>query len=152
MVQNWYGIKPKCTTTENPQSKSILEHIRPVISNLVFTFNFKNNYLDNDYPWACILTVTAFLVHIVYDTTLQSISSQLMFGSYMILKTPFITYWEDIRRWKQELELIWKGCREWQVCRPNFKTFTHRYLSRELYMSVYILNNLDQNYSIYKLF
>ena len=77
--------------------------IHQVIENLVDTFDLKNNYLDEDDPWADILEVNAFVVQVMYHTMLQATSGQLVFGNYMILYTPLISDWEYIRIFKQDL-------------------------------------------------
>ena len=50
-----------------------------------------------------ILESTAFALQITYHTTLHAIPGQLVLGSDMILNTPLIAEWEDIRQHKQKL-------------------------------------------------
>ena len=71
LIEKEHGIKANCATTENPQSKSILERIHQVIKNLVRKFELQNNYLDEDDPWSGILVATAFSVLSTDHTTLQ---------------------------------------------------------------------------------
>ena len=87
----------------NPWENYILERIYRVIANRVRTLDLQNNYLDEDDPWSGILAATSFEVCIMYHTTLQAISGQLVFGGDMILNTPFIEDWGAIRRLKQQL-------------------------------------------------
>ena len=60
LIINEYEIKSNSATTVNPQVNYRLESIRKVISNLVRTFDLKNNYPDKDYPWSGILESKAF--------------------------------------------------------------------------------------------
>ena len=46
-----YGITSKPSTSGNPTSNEILEHIHQIIVNLVRTCNIKNTYFDEDDPW-----------------------------------------------------------------------------------------------------
>ena len=89
----------------NSQTNSILERIHQVISNLVHTFDFKNNYLSwDDYdPWSGSLSAMNFAVRGTYHTTLHSTPGQLVFGCDMILNAPFIVDWEYIRKHKPQL-------------------------------------------------
>ena len=61
-IETEHRIKSKCATTENAQLNSILEIIHQVISNLVRTYDFQNNYLDKYNPWSGILAATYFAV------------------------------------------------------------------------------------------
>ena len=87
----------------NPKVSSILEIIHQVKENLLHTFDFQNNYLNEDNPWSSILPATDFVVNITYHNMLQATPVQLVFGKEMILKNPFITNWEDIRIHEQQL-------------------------------------------------
>ena len=101
LIEIEYVIKANCTTTENPQAKSILETIHQVISNLVPTFNLQYNYLDEDDPQSGILSATSFAVKIMYHTTLQVTPGQMVLGHDMILNTEFIADWKAISLHKQ---------------------------------------------------
>ena len=70
---------------------------------LVPTFDLQNNYLDEDDPWSDVLASTAFEVQITYHNTLQPTPGQMVFGSEMILNTPFIADWEAIRPRKKKI-------------------------------------------------
>ena len=102
-IKHLYGIKDKCTTTENPQANSIIKIIHQVIEKLVRTFDLKNNYLDKDNPQSGILSDTYFAVQRTYHTMLQSTPGQLVFGRDRILNNPLIEDWEDIRLHKQKI-------------------------------------------------
>ena len=87
----------------NHQENSILERIHQVIENLVCKFDLKNIYLDEDEPWSGILEATSFAVYSTYRTKLQATPGQLVFGHNMVLYTPSISDWEDIRKYKQQI-------------------------------------------------
>ena len=112
-----YGIKDKCATTKNLQVNSILEIIIQVIENLVHTFDLQNNYIVEDDPWSGIFAATDVLVQIMHHTKLQATSGHLVFGSDMILNTPFISDSESIRqrnknkKWKKKNQLEHKNCK-----------------------------------------
>ena len=69
--------------------------------NLVCTVDLHIDYLEEDDPWSGILSATHFAVRSTYHTTLQSTPGQLVSVHYMLLNTPFITDWEDIRLHKK---------------------------------------------------
>ena len=77
-----------------------MEQIHQSIENILHKFDLKNNYLDEDDPWAGILSGTDFLVQIAYCTMLQATPVELVFGWYMIINTPFINEWEAINIFK----------------------------------------------------
>ena len=106
---------------ENPQEDLILEIIHQFIANLVHTFDIKNNYLDEDDPWSGVTAATAFATQIMYDTTLQAMAGQLVFGCDMILNIPFVADWEYIRLCKQKIIDINN-----KLQRKNFKPHTYR--------------------------
>ena len=66
-------------------------------------FDLQNEYLDEDEPWSGILAATDFAVRSTYHTNLQVRPGQLIFGRDMILNTPFIADWGDIRLRKQKI-------------------------------------------------
>ena len=82
---------------------SILESINQVVSNLVRTFDLKNNYLDEDESWSGILSATDFIVRSTYNATLQSMPGQLVFIRDIILNTHSIADWGSNRRHEQQI-------------------------------------------------
>ena len=56
-------------------------------------FDFKNNYLDEDYPWSGVLATTYFEIKGTYHTMLQDMPIQLVFRCDIILNTPFVDDW-----------------------------------------------------------
>ena len=65
-------IKEKFETTSNTQVNSVLEIIYQVIPNLVYTFDLKNNYLNEDDPWSDILADMEFALRNTHHIRLQS--------------------------------------------------------------------------------
>jgi hypothetical protein len=101
MIRDDYGIKKKPITTRNPQANAIIERVHQTISNMIRTFEVEENYLDDDDPWAGILTATAFAICSTYHTTLQASPGQLVFGRDMILNIQHKANWTAIRSRKQ---------------------------------------------------
>ena len=66
-------------------------------------FDLQNNYLNEDDPWAGIITANDVDVQNLYHTKLQSMTIQLVFGCNMIINTPFVDYGGSVRRCNQEL-------------------------------------------------
>jgi transposase InsO family protein len=103
MLTEDYGIKKKPITVRNPQANSIIERVHQTIANLIRTFELEDNYLDNDDPWAGILSATAFAIRSTYHTTLQATPGQLVFGRDMILNIQHIANWSLIKNRKQKI-------------------------------------------------
>ena len=80
MCKRDYGIKCKFITTRNPQANAIIEHVHQVLGNLIRTFELKENSMDDDDPWAGILTAAAFAICSTVHTTLKATPGQLLFG------------------------------------------------------------------------
>ena len=80
MVKEDYGIKVKAASVRNPQANAIIERIHQTIGNIVRTFELQDNYLDEDDPFAGVLSAAAFAVRATYHTTLQKTPGQLVFG------------------------------------------------------------------------
>ena len=62
MVTKDYGIKKKPITVRNPQANAIIERVHQTIGNIIRTFELETNFLDNNDPWAGILSATAFAI------------------------------------------------------------------------------------------
>ena len=65
-------------------------------------FDLQNNYLEEDDLWSGILAATYFSVKSMYRTMMQAALGQLLFLREMILTTPFISDWGNIRLRKQK--------------------------------------------------
>ena len=103
MVRDDYGIKAKPITTRNPQANAIIERVHQTLGNIIRTFELQENYLDEDDPWAGILSAAAFAVRSTYHTTLQKTPGQLVYGRDMILNVQHIANWEYIKNRKQTI-------------------------------------------------
>ena len=101
MIRDDYGIKKKPITTQNPQANAIIERVHQTISNMIRAFEVEENYLDEDDPWAGILTATAFAIRSTCHTTLQASPGQLVLGRDMILNIQHKANWTAIRSRKQ---------------------------------------------------
>ena len=55
-----YRITTKPRTSKNTTSDAILERIKQVLVNLVWTCNITQNYVDEDDPWLGILAAASF--------------------------------------------------------------------------------------------
>ena len=97
-----YVIMTKCETTESTSKihigKKSLGHSKHCTYVL-----FKKSDLDKEWPWACIITATYFVVQSMYHITLQDTPRYLLFGCDVILNAPFVYYWEVIRWCTQEI-------------------------------------------------
>ena len=80
MMTEDYGIKIKPITVQNPQANAIIERVHQTLGNIIRTFELQTNYLDEEDPWAGILSATAFAIHSTYHTTLRATPGQLVFG------------------------------------------------------------------------
>ena len=103
MIDEDYGIKAKPTTVRNPQANAILESIHQVIGNMVRSFQLEDAYMDDDDPWAGILSAVAFAVRSTYHTTLKATPGQLVFNRDMIFNIQHVADWKLIKDRKQKL-------------------------------------------------
>ena len=103
MVTKDYGIKKKPITVRNPQANAIIERVHQTIGNIIRTFELETNFLDNNDPWAGILSATAFAIRSTYHTTLQASPGQLVFGRDMIFNIKHVANWQTIKQRKQNL-------------------------------------------------
>ena len=103
MVQDDYGIKVKGITTRNPQANAIIERIHQTLGNIMRTFELQENYLDEEDPFAGVLSAAAFAIRATYHTTLQKTPGQLVFGRDMIFNINHTANWEYFRARKQKL-------------------------------------------------
>ncbi len=72
MIQDDYGIMKKPILVRNPQANAVIEHVHQTISNLICRFKVEKNNLDDDDPWAGILSAGALAICSTYHTTLQA--------------------------------------------------------------------------------
>jgi hypothetical protein len=104
MCVNDYGIKQKVILTQNPQANAIIECAHQTLGNLIRSFQLQDKpYYDPDDPWGGILAAVAFDLRSTYDTTLQVMPGQLIFGRDMVLNIQHLTDWTAIKACKQQI-------------------------------------------------
>jgi transposase InsO family protein len=120
MVKNDYGIKRKPCTKRNPQANAIIERVHKTLGNIIRTFEFYDESIDESDPWSGILAAAMFAIRATYHTTLQATPMQLVFGRDAIMNSAFEADWNFIRQRKQDL--IRKN-----NLRENAKRISHEY-------------------------
>ena len=115
-----YKIKPAPAGVRNPQANSILERIHQVVGNMLRTFELEERELDEQRPFAGILSAVAWAIRSTYHTTLEATPGQLVFGRDMILNVQHIADWHYINSQKN------KKIKE-NNKRENAKRLFHKY-------------------------
>ena len=100
MVQN-YGIKPKPSSSHNPQANGIVERVHQVLGNALRTFELEERELDSQDTWKSFLAAAAFSIRSTYHTTLEATPAQLVFGRDMLLPVKFQADWTRIKQKRQ---------------------------------------------------
>ena len=81
MLKQDCGVKVKTTVTCNPQANSAVEHVHQTVGNMIHMFQVcDNDSLDDEDPWASILTAIAAAVRCACNATMQAMPVQLVFG------------------------------------------------------------------------
>ena len=139
MVQHDYGIKRKPCTKRNPQANAIIERVHKTLGNIIRTFEFYHESIDEADPWAGILAAAMFAIRATYHTTLQATPMQLVFGRDAIMNSTFEADWNFIRQRKQDL--IRKN-----NLRENAKRISHEYkVNDKVLMSTIGLDKFSHN-------
>ena len=115
-----YGMKPKLSTTYNPQSNGIVERVHLVLKDALRTAEVDGKELDQVDPWAPYLSAAAFAIRSTFHTTLEATPAQLVFGRDMLLPIRKIVNWATIAE-KRKLEMERNNRRE------NAKRVRHEY-------------------------
>ena len=103
MLKQDCGVKVKTTATRNPQANSAVERMHQTVGNMIRMFQVcDNDLLDDEDPWAGILTAIAAAVHCTCNATMRATPVQLVFGRDFNMNTKFITDWDCIHARKQE--------------------------------------------------
>jgi hypothetical protein len=97
------NIKIKPSSKRNPQANAILERAHGTIGNMIRTYQVEDIDLDEDDPFAGLVSAVGFAVRSTYHTTLQSTPGQLVFGRDMIFPIQHIADWQLIKNRKQKL-------------------------------------------------
>ena len=95
-----YGIKPKPSTSRNPQSNGIIERVHLTLHNMLRTFDLQLQQFDPTEPWQGYLAAIAFAIRSTYHTTLQATPAELVYGRDMIFEREHSANWDKIRRRK----------------------------------------------------
>ena len=92
MLKQDCSVKVKTTVTRNPQANSAVEHVHQTVGNMIRTFQVCNNdSLDDEDPWAGILTAIAAAVRCTCNATIAATPVQLVFGHDFNMNTKFIS-------------------------------------------------------------
>jgi len=135
-----YGIKVKPKTVRNPQANAVLERVHQTLGNIIRTFELQDKYLDEEDPWAGILSAAAFALRSTYHTTLQASPGQLVFGRDMMLNIKHIANWKAIKERKQQIA---KKNNE----RENSKRKFYEYkVGEEVLLEKHKANKMEQPY------
>ena len=98
-----YGIKPKPSTSRNPQSNGVIERVHQTLHNMLRTFDLQLQQFDPIEPWEGYLSAIAFSIRSTYHTTLKATPAELVYGRDMIFHRSQVPNWDLIRRQKQTL-------------------------------------------------
>ena len=115
-----YGIKPKPSTSRNPQSNGVIERVHQTLHNMLRTFDLQLQRFDPIEPWQGYLSAVAFGIRSTYHTTLKATPAELVYGRDMIFNRSHLPNWDLIRRQKQAL-IIKNNMRE------NSNRIKHKY-------------------------
>ena len=92
MLKQDCGVKVKTTVTRNPQANSAVEHVHQTVGNMIRTFQVcDNDSLDDEDPWAGILTAVMAAVCCTHNTTMCATPVQLVFGCDFNINAEFIS-------------------------------------------------------------
>ena len=71
MRKEYSSIKTKPSSKRNPQANAILERAHGTIGNMIRTYDVENIELDEDDPFAGLVSAVGFAIRSTYHTTLQ---------------------------------------------------------------------------------
>jgi hypothetical protein len=101
--QEYPNIKAKPSSKRNPQANAILERAHATIGNMIRTYDVENIELDEEDPFAGLISAVGFAIRSTYHTTLKATPGQLVFQRDMILPIEHIADWQMIKHRKQQL-------------------------------------------------
>ena len=79
-----YGIKPKPSTSRNPQSNGLIERVHQTLHNMLRTFDLQLQEFDPIEPWQGYLSTVAYSIRSTYHTTMKATPAELVYGRDMI--------------------------------------------------------------------
>jgi hypothetical protein len=100
---NNYGIKKKNSTPFYPQSNGIIERVHLTLNVALRTAEIDDREMDDKDPWVPFLSSAAYVIHIIFHTTLKATPGQLVFGRDMILAITFMADWGAIEQQRQKV-------------------------------------------------
>jgi hypothetical protein len=80
-----YGIKPKPSTSHNPQSIGVIEGVHLTLGIILRLFGMHNKTLNEDDSWSSFLAAIAWAIRSTYQFTLHATPTQLVFEHDMII-------------------------------------------------------------------
>ena len=89
-------MKPKRSTSHNPQSNGIIERVHQVLGNMLRTMELEEEELDKQRPFEPFLAAAAYAIRSTFHTTLEATPAELVFGRNMLLPMQFKADWEAI--------------------------------------------------------
>ena len=103
MLKQDCGVKVKTTATRNPQANSAVERMHQTVGNMICMFQVcDDDSLDDEDPWAGILTAVVAAVCCTCNATMHATPVQLVFGHDFNMNAKFAADWDCIRARKQE--------------------------------------------------
>jgi hypothetical protein len=69
MIEEYYGVTKRGTTTRNPQANSILGRIHQTLGNIIWTFELHKSDLTTEDSWSGIVSAAMFALRATYHTT-----------------------------------------------------------------------------------
>lgn len=132
------GIEDVTTTVKNPRANAILERVHDVIGNMLRTYDFENQFIDDwgkdkQDPLDGFLQAVAFAIRATYQTSIGTSPAALAFGRDMFFPTKYVANWKLMKKMRgSQME---KG-----RLKENAKRIPHRYRPNDM---VLIRHDMD---------
>ena len=132
------GIEDVTTTVKNPRANAILERVHDVIGNMLRTYDFENQVIDNwgadkQDPLDGFLQAVAFAIRATYQTSIGTSPAALAFGRDMFFPTKYVANWKLMKQMRRKQM---ENGRD----RENRKRIPHKYRVNDL---VLIRHDMD---------
>ena len=101
LIEKIHGGNAKPISSLNATSNSILKIIQSVLGNIVWKYNIKYTYVDDNYPWIGILVAAAFTTFSTVNRLKGYTLVWLIFGRDTIILIQHITDWQLLIQKKQ---------------------------------------------------
>ena len=109
-------------------------------------YELEKYYLDEQDPWAGILSVAAFTIHSTYHSTLKATPGQLVFGWDMIFNIKYIADWEAI--WQNKEVIIAKNNKAKNMKRIKYEYQINQKLMIEPKQSIKMMSPYEGPYIV----